>query len=90
MPRRHNRRVETAARQPVGGHEHRVDWRGEEWVVRPVSGQAAVKSYRCPGCLQEIRPRVPHVVTWPAEASVEDRRHWHTACWAARERRGPR
>jgi len=54
-------------------------------VVRSVSGGA--KSYRCPGCDQEIRPMTPHVVAWP-EGSTEDRRHWHTACWSARDRRG--
>jgi len=66
------------------------------WVVRPVTGAAATKSYRCPGCDHEIRPRAPHVVAWPADHPLggglaeADRRHWHTACWRARQRRGPR
>jgi len=48
---------------------------------------AATKEYRCPGCLQTIRPGATHVVVWPEEAAfgvevgVEARRHWHTACW---------
>jgi hypothetical protein len=56
------------------------------FVVRHVSG-ATGKAYRCPGCDQEIRPATPHVVAWP-EGAADDRRHWHTACWSARDRRG--
>ncbi len=66
----------------------------DEWVVRPVTGSASTRAYRCPGCDQEVRPATPHLVVWPAwpegEAGLEDRRHWHTACWAARGRRGPK
>lgn len=64
-----------------------------EWLVRSVAPAAAVKTYRCPGCRQEIPPGTAHVVTWPAEqpigtfGGVQDRRHWHRACWTARERR---
>jgi hypothetical protein len=47
---------------------------------RPVPGYAAVKTYRCPWCNQEIPPGRPHVVAWPA-GGPQDRRHWHTACW---------
>jgi hypothetical protein len=70
-----------------------------DWVVRPVPGARADKIYRCPGCDQEIRPGTAHVVTWPAYARDSDldpwdtgaaadwRRHWHTTCWRARDRR---
>lgn len=60
-----------------------------DWVVRAVTGSAATKPYRCPGCDQEIRPATPHVVAWQAD-QLDDRRHWHRACWRARSRRGPR
>jgi hypothetical protein len=66
---------------------------GEEYVVRRVTGSAATKPYRCPGCTQLIRPATPHVVAWPVVASMfsssglDERRHWHTACWQARDRR---
>ncbi|PVZ14698.1 hypothetical protein C8D89_101565 [Actinomycetospora cinnamomea] len=56
------------------------------WTVRSISGTAATKTYRCPGCDQEIVPGTPHVVAWPAgddEETVE-RRHWHTGCWRRR------
>jgi hypothetical protein len=56
------------------------------FVVRRVSG-ASGKAYRCPGCDQELRPATPHVVAWP-EGRPDDRRHWHAACWSARDRRG--
>ncbi|MFC5910245.1 ATP/GTP-binding protein [Streptacidiphilus monticola] len=62
-------------------------FRGDDWQVRRVSGDAG-KSYRCPGCDQEIPPGMGHVVAWPEFGhGVDDRRHWHTACWNARERR---
>ena len=58
------------------------------YVVRSVAGAAASgKPYRCPGCDQELRRAAPHVVAWP-EGRPDDRRHWHTACWQARGRRG--
>ncbi|MFG2527750.1 ATP/GTP-binding protein [Streptomyces sp. NPDC048516] len=73
-----------------GGWETTEDWRGEDWVVRHVGGGGAAKRYRCPGCDQEIPPGVPHVVAWPQHGDVEDRRHWHKACWNARDRRSAR
>lgn len=63
-----------------------------DWTVQRVTGAAATKAYRCPGCDQEIPPATPHVVAFPAEdpKGLEHRRHWHTPCWAARSRRAPR
>jgi hypothetical protein len=57
--------------------------------VRTVPGDAAQKTDRCPGCDQEIRPGVGHVVAWPTQGwgDLDDRRHWHTSCWRARDRR---
>ena len=60
-----------------------------DWYVRAITGSSSTKAYRCPGCDQQIRPATPHIVAWPAHGSPEDRRHWHTACWRARDRRGP-
>lgn len=64
---------------------------GERYQVRKVAGARAVKTYRCPGCDHEIRAGTAHVVAWPVEsgAGPEDRRHWHTGCWAGRATRGP-
>jgi hypothetical protein len=41
--------------------------------------------------VQEIRPGVAHVVAWPIDGRGDetDRRHWHTGCWKARDRRAP-
>ena len=67
------------------------DWNDYEVVAVP--GSRAVKVYRCPGCDHEIRCGTPHVVVWLAEdgpvAAADDRRHWHTPCWANRANRGP-
>jgi len=66
-------------------------WGDGQWMVRNIPGPAAVKTYRCPGCDHEIPPGVAHVVAWPADerGGLSDRRHWHTGCWRARERRYP-
>ncbi|WP_229715937.1 hypothetical protein [Mangrovihabitans endophyticus] len=80
--------LEERVRRGVGGVQQ---WQDGEWQVRSISGGAASKTYRCPGCVQEIRPGVPHVVAWPADGRGDesDRRHWHAGCWRARDRRGP-
>ncbi len=68
------------------------EWPDGEWVVRSLSGAASTKAYRCPGCMQEIRPVTPHVVVWPVPGAtlsgggIDERRHWHTGCWRARLR----
>lgn len=65
-------------------------WAGEDFTVRPVTGSAATKSYRCPGCDLLIPVRTPHVVVWPVlrgltgRSGTEVRRHWHTGCWRSR------
>ena len=96
MPRANRRRrddVELDLGRALGGaprHERHPDG---EWFVRSVSGAASAKTYRCPGCDHEVRSGVPHVVAWPADGPYSDvtalggRRHWHTACWRARDRR---
>ncbi len=56
-----------------------------DWVVRLVPGAAATKTYRCPGCDQEITPGTPHLVAWPAHTpGPAERRHWHSPCWRQR------
>jgi hypothetical protein len=91
MPR-HNHRREVEPLRPLGATASRREtWRGEYFVVRTVPGSNAVKAYRCPGCDQLIPVGVPHVVVWPeADGEAADRRHWHRACWDARNRRAPR
>ncbi|WP_153502865.1 hypothetical protein [Cumulibacter manganitolerans] len=93
MPR-HNRRSSEPERTSsfggVFGGAVVVEWRGEPWRVMPITGAAAAKEYRCPGCDQVVRVRQGHVVVWSEyDRTGEDRRHWHTGCWAARDRRGP-
>jgi hypothetical protein len=58
-------------------------------VVRRIQPYQATKTYRCPGCDQEIGPGVGHLVAWPEE-DLEQRRHWHQPCWERRHARGPR
>ncbi|MEV1286823.1 hypothetical protein [Micromonospora sp. NPDC049679] len=79
---------EDRVRQGVQGVQA---WSDGDWMVRGIAGPAATKTYRCPGCNQEIRPGVPHLVAWPADGrgDLTDRRHWHSGCWRARDRRTP-
>jgi hypothetical protein len=91
MPRRgHRRRDEHVPLRSAALTRTESEPDGE-WVVRSVPGASSVRAYRCPGCDQEILPAVPHVVAWPAGewGTVDDRRHWHAACWAARAHRRP-
>ena len=77
---------------PESGPERVESWPDGDWVVRSIPGAGSAKAYRCPGCDQEIVPGTPHIVAWPADrvgVGLDDRRHWHTACWQHRLRRGP-
>jgi hypothetical protein len=88
------RRPKSRPPGPALSTQYLTEWAGETWVVKPIRGSSSTKSYRCPGCDQEIRPATPHIVVWPEETIVgtalEARRHWHSACWKARDRRAPR
>jgi hypothetical protein len=78
------------ARPLSSGHATAAVKRDGRWIVRTVSGAAATKAYRCPGCNVEIAPGTPHVVAWPdmpgllSTRGVDERRHWHTSCWQRR------
>lgn len=92
MPRQ-NRRLPDPPRAggaPTTLGERRESWRGEEYAVRGVTAAGAAKDYRCPGCDQLVRAGQAHLVAWPAhDLEAGDRRHWHSPCWAARDRRAP-
>ncbi|GAA3752373.1 hypothetical protein HDA32_004558 [Spinactinospora alkalitolerans] len=74
----------------ITGGERRETGPDGEWVLRRISGAAAIKHYRCPGCHQEIPPGMPHVVAWPSHSKGDDRRHWHSSCWDRRAHRSVR
>lgn len=75
----------------VGGFTRRDTYAGVEYLVRSVTGRGVTRDYRCPGCQQTFVGGLPHVVAWPVEGlgGLDDRRHWHTGCWSARDRRRP-
>ena len=95
MPRQNRRRELEPLRPLSGAVTERVQWQGSDYLVRPVAGASALKTYRCPGCDGEIPPGVAHVVSWPDAAVMQStegaahRRHWHTGCWGARDTRRP-
>jgi hypothetical protein len=89
--RRPDRRVQ-AARPLLPSRRIEVGPDGYDYQVVALPGARAVKTYRCPGCDHEIRVGTAHVVVWPAdlgESAVDERRHWHTPCWANRANRSP-
>lgn len=73
---------------PLGGT---VRYAGQQWSVRAVRGNDSGRTFVCPGCQQPMPATEPHTVAWPEDAmqGVDNRRHWHNACWSARERRRP-
>lgn len=70
--------------------EHTELSNGVDYRVRSVSGSRSGGPYRCPGCDQVLAGSVPHIVAWPAhDLEAIERRHWHSQCWSARDRRRP-
>jgi hypothetical protein len=60
-----------------------MSWLDDDVEVRRIPPFRATKTYLCPGCNQDIRPGMGHVVVVPNE--VPDlRRYWHTSCWESR------
>ena len=94
MPRRNNR-AQDETRGDVSRAFRPVDtvqtYAGGQWTVRVLRGNADGKIYTCPGGQQQLASSLPHVVVWPNDrlGDVTDRRHWHTSCWRARDRRPP-
>ena len=88
MPRKNKRREDPL---PANQGSSRHEYVEGDFRVRHLTGETSTKTYRCPGCDQEIKPGVPHVVVWPLEEiwADADRRHWHVSCWRAREHRRP-
>jgi len=60
----------------------------EPITVTRIQPYQARKTYVCPGCNQNIPPRLGHLVVVP-ERQPDDRTHWHHACWPMRHRRRP-
>ncbi|MDP8956672.1 MAG: hypothetical protein M3N24_06920 [Actinomycetota bacterium] len=88
MPRRHHSRRERAAIRPTSPTLPGAAplWaKAEGFTVQSVTG-AFHKTYRCPGCQQEIRPGTAHLVV-VADSDIEGRRHWHMQCWRQELRR---
>lgn len=88
MPRRHRSARERSA-PPLPPERPRgvaPEWAATEGVKVQASTGERGKVYRCPGCQQEIRPRLPHLVVMEFE-ELETRRHWHTPCWQRELRR---
>ncbi len=91
MSRRKAAAARARRRGPAPSPAEQVEKRDGTWWVRFITGSTSTKPYRCPGCDQTIPPATPHLVVWPTEPSsfliadpLEERRHWHRACWDRR------
>lgn len=91
MPNSRRRSKHARPHRPLGGHHPVAQTRSDgEWLVRGVPAGSSTKPYRCPGCDQLVPVGAAHVVVWPRVASlgspsaIEERRHWHRACWDRR------
>ena len=75
MPRQNRRRPEEPGEADAAvmgrGPVRRESGSDGDWLVRPVTGAAATKTYRCPGCDQEIRRRRP--TSWPGPTTAPRR-----------------
>ena len=92
VPRANRRRRDLDVRPLSGASTVSTEqWRGRPWSVRRLTGATSSREYVCPGCHQRIPPGTGHVVAWPAHGvgGLEERRHWHTRCWSAREAARP-
>lgn len=88
MPKRPSKHLRPA--RPLSSPGTPVQKADGGWLTQPMPSRSAVKDYLCPGCNRVIATGTPHVVVWPAVASlgqsraVDERRHWHTSCWNRR------
>ena len=76
------------APRPLAGDTPHAEMKADgRWIVRMVPGARALKVYRCPSCQATVPIGMAHVVAWPdtpvvpTDRAVDERRHWHTACW---------
>jgi hypothetical protein len=85
-------RAESAEKEwtkAVAAHRFTTGESDPDPEVRRVQPYQATKTYRCPGCDHPIPRGTGHVVVVPPGA-VDDRRHWHAACWERAARPGRR
>lgn len=90
-PRRNhpkNKRPKTQDREITSSNQRFEEHSEGLYTVRNLTGSGATKPYRCPGCDHMIPLATPHIVAW-LEDDEEGRRHWHTACWAKKDKRRP-
>ena len=86
MGRKNRRGEDSAPLRPLGSVQASQSHPDGEWHVRTITGAAATKAYRCPGCDHEVRAGMWHLVVVPV-GDVDARRHWHTECWRNELRR---
>lgn len=90
MARRASKHLRPPRPLSAGAFAHTQRRRDGEWMIQPMSAEAATKSYHCPGCERDFGPGIAHLVVWPvlpsigSSSAVDERRHWHTWCWERR------
>ncbi len=90
MPKRPSKHLRPARPLNSGSFATLAEKADGEWMVQTMPADLATKAYSCPGCGLVVPIGQAHVVVWPRHASigstsaVDERRHWHTSCWARR------
>lgn len=87
-PKQRGRRAKIDDESDAASHQGIEEHSEGIYTVRKITGSSSSKPYRCPGCDQLIPMATPHIVAW-IEHDVEYRRHWHSACWAKKDKRRP-
>ena len=89
MARRPSKHLRPA--RPLSTSFARADTKRDgAWVVQVLAAGRSEKAYTCPDCHRVIPAGAAHVVAWPtiphlgSTSAIDDRRHWHTACWNRR------
>lgn len=89
MPRRRERRPPTEQEREEALERVRASVVGPSWAQvegMKVQSSVARKSYLCPYCNGTIAVGTTHVVAYP-EDRLDDRRHYHSACWSKQSKR---
>jgi hypothetical protein len=88
MPKRPSKHTRPARPLNSGSNACLVAKADGEWLVQTMPADSSTKTYTCPGCGLPVPVGQAQVVAWPRHPSigssspVDERRHWHTACWS--------
>ncbi len=82
---RRNRRADGSGRPlSTGSVRCREEHADGGWLVATRPARHDGTHYTCPICGNRLAGSQAHLVVWPEDGSVADRRHVHRTCWQRR------